>query len=255
MKGLLVTMEGTDGSGKSDVTVRLTDALHGLGHRVTATWEPSTGPVGLLIRSALKTPGTVDKAALGPLFAADRADHVARVIAPSVAAGEVVLCDRYDLSNVVYRAAEVPGPLFQCDGCNHTTDDLDDLGDPAQLQADELGVWAPCSRCTLSNIVLRKAVMARALWSTTLIDPPVPVPDLTVILDVPPETSAQRRRARGGAEELYDAGPVQRRVRSLYRIMPSLFPLRRFACIDATGPIEAVVDACLAAIRPILPPI
>lgn len=106
--GLFIVFEGLDGSGTSTQGDLLAESLRASGRVVHRTAEPSGGPVGKLLRSALRgewtqppTPETV-----AALFAADRLDHVAREITPRVDAGEVVVCDRYVASSMAYQAAE-----------------------------------------------------------------------------------------------------------------------------------------------------
>jgi dTMP kinase len=105
--GRLVVVEGLDGAGTT-TQVRLLRAR--LSHERTAyvTYEPSEGPVGLLIRAALEHRVRVDDATLAALFAADRMDHLYHTtgeggIAAHLARGEVVLTDRYHLSSLAYQ--------------------------------------------------------------------------------------------------------------------------------------------------------
>ncbi len=76
------------------------------------TAEPSTGPVGTLLRQALsrRLSGAdgepLDPRAVAALFAADRADHLASEIEPALAAGSDVVCDRYVHSSLAYQGVE-----------------------------------------------------------------------------------------------------------------------------------------------------
>ena len=82
------------------------------GRRALATREPSTGPIGRLLREILlgghRLPdGTpADGRAMALLFAADRRDHLRREIEPALAAGADVVCDRYLLSSLAYQGEE-----------------------------------------------------------------------------------------------------------------------------------------------------
>jgi dTMP kinase len=110
-----IVLEGLDGAGTTTQLQRLADALRQEGFSVTATREPSDGPVGMLLRQALTgrlllpasheplTPHT-----LALLFAADRMDHLASVVEPALARGEIVLSDRYLLSSLAYQGTYVP---------------------------------------------------------------------------------------------------------------------------------------------------
>jgi dTMP kinase len=109
-KGAFIVLEGLDGAGTSTQMQRLAASLRSSGHRVTATGEPSDLPIGQLIRRALRRrlPGrargqTLTHQALALLFAADRLDHLHQQILPALRKGEVVLCDRYLLSSLVYQ--------------------------------------------------------------------------------------------------------------------------------------------------------
>lgn len=112
--GRFLVLEGIDGAGTTTQLSRLAEALRQEGYRVVATREPSDGPVGVLIRQALThrltgpggTPLSDELLAL--LFAADRMDHLASVIEPALAAGEVVLSDRYILSSFAYQGLRLP---------------------------------------------------------------------------------------------------------------------------------------------------
>ena len=82
------------------------------------TREPSDGPVGTMIRQALTgrlgLPGGAGPLApetLALLFAADRTDHLAAQVLPALAAGKVVLCDRYVLSSLAYQGATLAARL------------------------------------------------------------------------------------------------------------------------------------------------
>lgn len=103
-KGLFITFEGPEGSGKSTQIRLLADTLKRRGLKVTVTREPGGSPVGQEIRCLLlNTPVQPAPDAELLLFLADRADHVAKVIRPALERGEVVLCDRYADSTFAYQ--------------------------------------------------------------------------------------------------------------------------------------------------------
>ncbi len=149
-RGKFITFEGPEGSGKSTHIRLLTEFLRGRGVDVVSTREPGGTPTGEAIRRLLQH----DEAGESPvgraevlLFLASRAQHVARLIEPALAAGSWVLCDRFEDSTFAYQGY---GRGF----------DLDAL----------------------------RSVNAFATAGLR--------PDLTILLDVLPETSRSRLRAR-----------------------------------------------------------
>jgi dTMP kinase len=105
---LFVVIEGIDGAGKGTQIELLRDALTARGETVHVTCEPSDWPIGALLRGYLRreiTAGVPDWSAMALLFAADRLQHVEHEIAPRLARGEIVLCDRYDGSSIAYQSA------------------------------------------------------------------------------------------------------------------------------------------------------
>jgi dTMP kinase len=105
--GLFVVFEGGDAVGKSTQVRALVEWLTAQGVPVVQTFEPGDTPVGATIRRAVLDPATGD---LSPrtetlLYAADKAQHVAEVVRPALAAGSVVVCDRYVDSMLAYQGA------------------------------------------------------------------------------------------------------------------------------------------------------
>jgi dTMP kinase len=102
---VFVTFEGVEGSGKSTQIGRLCAALEAAGRDVVVTRQPGGCELGRTLRAILlsqKTAGLSDRAELF-LYLADRAQHVDAVIRPALAAGKVVVCDRYTDSTVAYQ--------------------------------------------------------------------------------------------------------------------------------------------------------
>jgi dTMP kinase len=102
-RGRLITIEGVEGAGKSTQVETLRAWLAERDVSVVRTAEPDGTSLGARVRGVL---GEVDRVAPlteALLFAAARAEHVARVIRPALARGEVVLCDRYVDSTVAYQ--------------------------------------------------------------------------------------------------------------------------------------------------------
>ncbi len=104
-QGRLISFDGVDGAGKSTQVPRLAEWLAARGHVVCVTREPTDGPFGRRIREAARAvvaPAPADEL---EWFEADRAEHVAAVIAPAMERGEIVISDRYFLSTVAYQGA------------------------------------------------------------------------------------------------------------------------------------------------------
>jgi len=149
-QGRFIALEGGEGTGKSTQAHRLATHLRALGHSVVETREPGGSPGAEAVRHVLLS-GAAEP--LGPvaealLFAAARTDHVQTLIRPALAAGSIVICDRFIDSTRVYQGA--------------------------------VGQVAP---------PLLDALEEMATGGTR--------PDLTLILDVPPETGLARAAARG----------------------------------------------------------
>ena len=104
-QGLLIAVEGIDGAGTSTQMPGLAAYIAKHGREVITTAEPSTGPLGLLLRRGLRGELPMDEATLALLFAADRMHHVREVVAPAMARGVVILSDRYVMSSYAYQAS------------------------------------------------------------------------------------------------------------------------------------------------------
>ncbi|MCQ1951161.1 dTMP kinase [Arthrobacter sp. zg-Y859] len=100
-------MEGGDGAGKSTQAQRLAAALQETGRTVLRTREPGGTPVGEQLRALVLEHGNgeIDARTEALIFAASRAAHVQQVIEPALAAGTVVVCDRYVDSSIAYQGA------------------------------------------------------------------------------------------------------------------------------------------------------
>lgn len=106
MKGKFITFEGIDGSGKSTQLRILAEKLRACGVDVITTCEPGGTPLGRNLRAAfLETNEAVAPMAELLSFAADRAQHVETLIKPCVAAGKVVISDRYADATFAYQGA------------------------------------------------------------------------------------------------------------------------------------------------------
>lgn len=107
LEPMFITMDGIDGAGKSTQLSLLADFLTGLGHRVTKLRDPGGTRLGEAVREILLHRQEIPLALPAEmlLYMASRAQLVSEAIAPALERGEVVLCDRYLLANVVYQGS------------------------------------------------------------------------------------------------------------------------------------------------------
>ena len=203
IEGHFIVIEGIDGAGTTTQSQRLAAYFQGRGLPVCVTHEPTTGPVGALLRQALThrfvVPGPhgvrpPSWKTMALLFAADRLDHLDSEILPNLFDGVTVLCDRYDLSSLAYQSATANKP-------------------------DEAVAWL-------------RSLNAQARR-----------PDLTLVVDVPADIAAQRRRRRAQAQELYELDELQVRLADAYLHAERLVPGDRLVHIDGSAPAEEVTAA------------
>lgn len=189
-RGVFLSLDGLDGTGKSTQCRLLAEWLRGRGLEVTECIDPGGTAVGDGLRELLLNhPHELALPCEALLFMASRAQLVAEVIRPALAAGRAVVCDRFLLANVVYQGHA--GGL-----------------DPAQL-------WA-VGRFATGGLE----------------------PDLTLVLDLPPQVALARRGRTADRIEGRSA-EYQARVRDGFvaeaRRWPDCIKL-----IDAAPPVEAV---------------
>ena len=104
-KGIFITFEGPEGSGKSTQSSRLQQDLIADGHETVHTAEPGGTDLGKRIRSILLEKDDIrlnDTAELF-LFEADRAQHVEEFILPAINDGKIVICDRFNTATFAYQ--------------------------------------------------------------------------------------------------------------------------------------------------------
>jgi dTMP kinase len=106
-KGVFVALEGGEGAGKTTQARLLESWLTAQGYDVVLTHEPGDSDVGAKLRQILLDPGTgaLDHRAEALLYAADKAEHIDKVIRPALARGAVVITDRYVDSTLAYQGA------------------------------------------------------------------------------------------------------------------------------------------------------
>ena len=222
--GVFVVFEGIDGSGTTTQAARYAAHLRAGRRLVHVTHEPSGGPIGaqirLVLRNRLTLPATHQAEVMALLFAADRLDHVESEIAPHLRDGYVVISDRYDLSSLAYQSITAGSASDVSPG--------GPSGPSSQQRRDTAGTidWIR----TLNRFARR--------------------PDVTVVLDVSPDVAAARRRARGGAAELFDDADLQARLALAYGGAEHLVPGDRVLHIDGDRAPDAVAAAIVAVLEP-----
>ena len=220
-EGIFVVLEGIDGSGTTTQAARYAAHLRAQRRLVHVTHEPSTGPIGtqirLVLRQRLMMPATHQPEAMALLFAADRLDHVAAEVDPLLRDGYVVISDRYDLSSLAYQSIT------------------------AATAAQANGEAPPSQRVSAATVEWIRELNRFARR-----------PHVTVVLDVSPDVAAARRRARGGAAEIYEDADLQARLAGAYRHAEDLVPGDRVIHIDGDGDPDTVAAAIIATLDPIL---
>jgi dTMP kinase len=195
-RGLFLSLDGPDGAGKSTQCRLLAEWLRSAGHDVVTCAEPGGTGLGKVLRELLlERRHTLSAWSEALLFMASRAQLVAEVIEPALGASQLVVCDRFLLSTVVYQGHA--GGL-----------------DPRDL-------WDVGRR-------------------TARIEP-----DLTLVLDLPVETSLQRRNLRADpVADRFESRPLeyQSRVRAGF-LAEAAAARDRIKVIDATADVTTVQEA------------
>jgi dTMP kinase len=109
-KNIFIALEGIDGSGKSTQVKQLAEQLTTLGHKVHATFEPTNGMVGTVLRNILKGAIKADERTIAGLFLADRLDHLLNEdngLVKKMQGGYTVITDRYYFSSYAYHGTHM----------------------------------------------------------------------------------------------------------------------------------------------------
>lgn len=211
--GLFVVIEGIDGSGSTTHTKLLGKALRQRGLKVLETCEPSPGPIGSLIRQVLSR----------RLFVPDATGP--RAFAWSTMA-LLFAADRMDHLDSTVVPALREGAVV-----------LSDRYDLSSLAYQS--VTAPSGEKVVPWIRELNAAALR--------------PDLTVVIDVPQEVAEERRRSRGGMEEMFESRELQARLCAVYRDAQALVPHDRVAHVAGVGAISDVAAEILSAVLALNP--
>lgn len=110
-RGLVIAVEGLDGSGKSKQVGLLAERVRQLGLRAYETFEPTDSPIGSVIHQMMTGRISSDDRTIAALFAADRLDHIQNALnglRSKVEDGVVVVCDRYYFSSYAYHSVSLP---------------------------------------------------------------------------------------------------------------------------------------------------
>ncbi len=109
-KNLFIALEGIDGSGKSTQVRLLAEKLRDAGYKVHATFEPTNGMIGSLLRNILKGSVKADERTIAGLFLADRLDHILNEeygLLKMLGEGYTVISDRYYFSSYAYHGTHM----------------------------------------------------------------------------------------------------------------------------------------------------
>lgn len=199
-----MAFEGPEGAGKSSQVARLATRLRDQGFDPVVTREPGGSPAGERVRAVLLDPDLrLEPLAELLLYAAARAQHVVELIAPALAAGRLVLTDRFRAASVAYQA----------------------YGRELDLRFVE---------------ALNERITAGLK------------PDLTILLDLPPDLGLARVAARGAADRLERADlAFHTRVRQGFLAQAQTDP-GRWRVIDARHDEARVADGVWEALAPAL---
>ena len=200
IEGLFIALEGVDGAGTTTHTRLLTRSLEGRGLPVHATREPSDGPVGTLLRQVL----------------------TGRVVVPGLHGPRPPSWTTMAL-------------LFAADRTDHIESEIvPNLMDGVTVVSDRY-VHSSVAYQSLSGGGEESAFA----W-VKAINQHARRPDLTIVLDIPPEVAATRRAERSTRRELYDDEDLQRVLAAFYREIDAHFPEDNIVHVDANRDLEVV---------------
>lgn len=209
-KGIFITFEGPEGSGKTTHSRALVDWLRSSGREVIATREPGGTPFGDTLREILlshKGYESIDSVTELLLYEAIRAHHVENIIRPALERGAIVMCDRFTDATVAYQG---------------------------------FGRRIPLGLVSSLNSIAARGVR----------------PDLTIILDVSPETGLRiakrenRAESPAGTLDRIEAAGIafHRRVRAGYKSIAK-GNKRRYVVVRRKHAVEETFSVITRAVR------
>jgi dTMP kinase len=199
--GTFIVLEGVDGAGTTTHTRELGQRLKTRGTAHLLTAEPSGGPIGALLRQTL----TGRMVMSGPVGTAARPP-----------------------------AWSTMALLFAADRLDHCESEI--------LPQLSEGVTVVSDRYYHSSVAYQSLTGGgpEAIAWIRDINRFARKPDLTIVLDVPPEIAAERRSRRRGNAEIFDADEIQRALCAFYATLERHFPGERIVHVDAVGSVEEV---------------
>lgn len=208
-KGLYVTLEGIDGSGKTTQTEKLSEYFRSKGKEVVQTREPrKEGIVGDIVQKVLKGEVKMSSVGLQYLFSTDRVLHHEDVILPALKAGKIVISDRCFWSAIVYGI-------------------LDRTGGKYDLKSADFMLMA--------NSIL-------SMYHQFM------VPDYTFYLKIPLATSVKRISQKDDVKEIYEDKEKLKKVIEGYDWLSKKFK-NEITVVDGNKSVEVVTKEIVSKIK------
>jgi dTMP kinase len=209
IEGNFIVLEGVDGAGTTTHTRILCEALSARGLPVRSTREPSDGPVGVLIRQIL----------------------TGRVVVPGISGTRPPSWTTMAL-------------LFAADRVDHIEAEIiPNLMDGVTILSDRY------DHSSVAYQSLSAGDDGDAVGWVKALNRHAKRPDLTIVLDIPPEVAERRRIDRRRGRELYDDEDLQRSLATFYSNIETHFPDDSIVHVDANRSIDEVAADVMAAVR------
>ncbi|MDW8364110.1 MAG: dTMP kinase [Myxococcales bacterium] len=202
VEGHFIVLEGVDGAGTTTHTRLLAERLAARGLPVHATREPSDGPIGTLVRQVL----------------------TGRVVVPGVHGARPPSWTTMAL-------------LFAADRVDHLEAEVvPNLMDGVTVVSDRYYHSSLAYQSTSAGGLDEHIAWIREMNRHAR------RPDLTIILDIPPEVARRRRLERAAGRELYDDDELQEQLVGFYRRLPQMLSGERIVLVDANRAVNEVAD-------------